>query len=74
MIVLVDNLAPCGAYIWGGRDPAVALRSTAGYAHLVPCGTKTFVSGIFVVVAGNPLANYSLSTISYQLNGRLPFD
>ncbi|MDR3198329.1 MAG: hypothetical protein LBU34_10730 [Planctomycetaceae bacterium] len=25
--------------LWGG-DPAVALRSTAGYAHHVPCGVS----------------------------------
>ncbi|MDR3196540.1 MAG: hypothetical protein LBU34_01620 [Planctomycetaceae bacterium] len=35
-----DNLAPCGALVFGGRDPAVALRFTAGYAHHTPCGVK----------------------------------
>jgi hypothetical protein len=40
IIVSVDNLAPCGAYVFLGRDPAVALRFTAGYAHYTPCGVK----------------------------------
>jgi hypothetical protein len=38
MVVLIDNLAPCGAYVFWGRDPAVALRFTAGYAHLALAG------------------------------------
>ncbi|MDR3198301.1 MAG: hypothetical protein LBU34_10585 [Planctomycetaceae bacterium] len=33
MVVLVNNLAPAGLLLGGGRDPAVALRFTAGYAH-----------------------------------------
>jgi hypothetical protein len=33
--------------------------------HLVPCGSKTFASGIIVVAVGNPHVNYSLSTINY---------
>ncbi|MDR3198304.1 MAG: hypothetical protein LBU34_10600 [Planctomycetaceae bacterium] len=47
MVVLIDNLAPCGAYVFWGRDPAVALRFTAGYAHLAP-RAKT-ASGIIAV-------------------------
>jgi hypothetical protein len=33
------NLALAGLWGVGDFDPAVALRFTAGYAHLVPCGT-----------------------------------
>ncbi|MDR3198861.1 MAG: hypothetical protein LBU34_13425 [Planctomycetaceae bacterium] len=44
IIVSVDNLAPCGAYVFWSRDPAVALRSTAGYAHHTPCGVKISVT------------------------------
>jgi hypothetical protein len=40
IIVSVDNLAPCGAYVFWGCDPAVALRFIAGYAHPAPCGVK----------------------------------
>ncbi|MDR1290251.1 MAG: hypothetical protein LBK06_03530 [Planctomycetaceae bacterium] len=29
---------PCRALLFGAFDPAVALRSTAGYAHLAPSG------------------------------------
>jgi hypothetical protein len=38
MVVLIDNLAPCGAYVFWGHNPAVALRFTAGYAHHTPYG------------------------------------
>ncbi|MDR1383962.1 MAG: hypothetical protein LBJ67_08985 [Planctomycetaceae bacterium] len=31
---------PCRALVWGSCDPAVALRSTAGYAHHTPAGLK----------------------------------
>ncbi|MDR1384592.1 MAG: hypothetical protein LBJ67_12230 [Planctomycetaceae bacterium] len=31
---------PCRALVWGCCDPAVALRSTAGYAHHTPAGLK----------------------------------
>jgi hypothetical protein len=40
---LFDNLVPAGLFNqWGGGlpIPAVALRSTAGYAHHAPCGAK----------------------------------
>ncbi|MDR1052924.1 MAG: hypothetical protein LBL39_02010 [Planctomycetaceae bacterium] len=34
----VDNLVPAGLLIVCGYSPAVALRSTAGYAHHTPAG------------------------------------
>jgi hypothetical protein len=44
MVVLIDNLAPCGAYVFWGYDPAVSLRFTAGYAHHTPGGVKISVA------------------------------
>ncbi|MDR3198562.1 MAG: hypothetical protein LBU34_11910 [Planctomycetaceae bacterium] len=44
MVMLADNLAPCGTSIFWGCDPAVALRFTAGYAHHTPSGVKIPVS------------------------------
>jgi hypothetical protein len=44
IVVLVDNLAPSGLRFGGGRDPAVALRFTAGYAHHTPSGVKISVA------------------------------
>ncbi|MDR1289640.1 MAG: hypothetical protein LBK06_00415 [Planctomycetaceae bacterium] len=35
---------PCGAWGVGGTFPAVALRYTAGYAHLTPAGLFKFKS------------------------------
>ncbi|MDR1291008.1 MAG: hypothetical protein LBK06_07400 [Planctomycetaceae bacterium] len=36
----IFNTLPCGAWGVGGSFPAVALRYTAGYAHLAPSGAK----------------------------------
>ncbi|MDR1052992.1 MAG: hypothetical protein LBL39_02350 [Planctomycetaceae bacterium] len=36
--MLVDNLVPAGLLIVCGDSPAVALCSTAGYAHHTPAG------------------------------------
>jgi hypothetical protein len=45
--------------VFWGRDPAVALRYTAGYAHHTPCGVK-----IPIAVAKN------IADLSYALQGR----
>ncbi|MDR3198228.1 MAG: hypothetical protein LBU34_10215 [Planctomycetaceae bacterium] len=52
------NLALAGLMFFGGWGPEVALRFTAGYAHLVPCGTKTFASGF-----PNGMVKFRLRTI-----------
>ncbi|MDR3199649.1 MAG: hypothetical protein LBU34_17420 [Planctomycetaceae bacterium] len=44
MVVLIDNLAPCGAYVFWGHNPAVSLRFTDGYAHHTPCGVKILIA------------------------------
>ncbi|MDR1140053.1 MAG: hypothetical protein LBL62_00065 [Planctomycetaceae bacterium] len=38
---MVDNLVPAGLLIACGNCPAVALRSTAGYAPPTPAGLRT---------------------------------
>ncbi|MDR3198326.1 MAG: hypothetical protein LBU34_10715 [Planctomycetaceae bacterium] len=55
------NLVPAGlGELWGGF-PAVALRSTAGYAHHTPCGVSDEQSSPYRNYEGRDVHNRRLS-------------
>jgi hypothetical protein len=45
--VVQNNLALAGLWVGVVLSPAVALRSTAGYAHHTPAGLKNWVLSAF---------------------------